>query len=187
MPACKPNCQCRKHFRTAEHNAKIGQANRKLTAAQRFWAQVDTSGECWLWTGHLTDGYGRFRGADGKLTGAHQWSYTNAGKRVPDGMMLDHICRVRHCVKPSHLRAVTRKQNMENQAGAHKNSSTGVRGVFPHGARYRAGVRHNGKMHWLGYFDTVEEAMEVAQSTRVELFTHNDVDKFPPQKRRATP
>lgn len=156
-----------------------------MIVAERFWSQVDITGECWLWTGHLTDGYGRIK-VDGRFVAAHQWSYVNAGKVIPDGMMLDHICHDRACVNPSHLRPVTHKQNMENQVAAHRNSTTGVRGVFRRGGRYRAAVRNNGRLYWLGTYDTIEEASEVARLKRIELFTHNDADKFPPQKRRAT-
>ena len=138
-----------------------------------------------MWTGALTDGYGRIH-VNGKFIGAHNWSYANAGGVIPDGMVLDHSCHTRACVNPAHLRPVTRKQNMENQVGAHRNSTTGARGVFRRGSRYRAAVRHNKQLIWLGTYDTIEEASEVARLKRIELFTHNDDDKFPPQKRRKT-
>ena len=42
---------------------------------------------------------------------------------------------------------------------------------------YRAVVGHNGKLHHVGYFDTVEEASAAAEAKRIELFTHNDRDR----------
>lgn len=70
---------------------------------------------CWLWTGYCDPaGYGRF----GRNTSAHRFSYaTFTGPLVP-GMVIDHICRVRCCVNPAHLRQVTRRVNaLENNVG----------------------------------------------------------------------
>jgi hypothetical protein len=38
------------------------------------------------------------------------------GSLPPDGVDIDHICRVRFCVNPDHLRAVTRSENLLNSA-----------------------------------------------------------------------
>jgi hypothetical protein len=63
---------------------------------------------CWLWIGY-TDGkgYGRFN-----KQRAHRWSYAHFVGPIPDGQVLDHLCRVRHCVNPDHLRAVTNRENL---------------------------------------------------------------------------
>ncbi len=59
-------------------------------------------------------GYGTF----GPI-GAHRISFELANGKVPKGLVLDHICRVRHCVNPDHLRIVTRGQNvLENSVSA---------------------------------------------------------------------
>lgn len=64
-------------------------------------------GPCWLWTGLLADnGYGRF----GKRY-VHQVAYERWVGPIPDGMELDHLCRVRHCANPAHLEAVTHREN----------------------------------------------------------------------------
>ena len=54
-----------------------------------------------------------------------------------------------------------------------------MRGVSYYKSRgkWRADVTHHGKMHSLGYFDTPEEAREVAKAKRIELFTHNVKDR----------
>lgn len=63
---------------------------------------------CWLWNGRLNkDGYGRT--ADDKL--AHRVSYTLLKGAIPDGLELDHLCRVRCCVSPDHLEPVTQAEN----------------------------------------------------------------------------
>lgn len=66
---------------------------------------------CWLWL--LTvdrSGYGNMR-MDGRSRGAHRISYEVHIGSVPDGMVLDHLCRVRSCVNPSHLEPVTNREN----------------------------------------------------------------------------
>lgn len=76
----------------------------------RFWANVDkdAGAPCWLWTGSLnSDGYGRF---NGKL--AHRRTYLEVVGPIPDGLVLDHLCRVRNCVNPDHLEPVTQRENM---------------------------------------------------------------------------
>lgn len=82
----------------------------------RFWARVQKTDGCWLWRKGLSAaGYGRFQ-VGGKQ--AHVQMYTHilsyqmfVGK-IPDGLQIDHLCRVRHCVNPEHLEAVTHKENI---------------------------------------------------------------------------
>ncbi len=63
---------------------------------------------CDIWPGSLDkDGYGRTHG-----TLVHQRAYREAYGPVPDGLELDHICRVRACRNPQHLEAVTHTENM---------------------------------------------------------------------------
>ena len=144
----------------------------------RFWSHVDKTETCWNWAGATTgrNGYGKIT-SGGKQQVAHRVSYEMlTGETIPDGMFVDHICSNRLCVRPDHLRIVTRKQNSEHLTGPYKGNQTGYRGVEPRGDRFRASVRHNKKLYYLGTFDTPEEANEVAVAKRLELFTHNDKD-----------
>ncbi len=43
---------------------------------------------------------------------AHRFSFEMVNGPVPNGLELDHLCRVRRCVNPSHLEAVTRLENI---------------------------------------------------------------------------
>lgn len=81
----------------------------------RFWSHVD-KGEptaCWLWKLSVTlkrGGYGQFR-CEGKTLRAHKVAYELAVGPVPDGLVLDHICRNPRCVNPAHLDPVPHAEN----------------------------------------------------------------------------
>lgn len=44
----------------------------------------------------------------------HRLSYEMHTGPIPDGLIIDHICRVPLCVNPAHLRAVTYRDNLMN-------------------------------------------------------------------------
>lgn len=81
--------------------------------ADRFWSKVEFTDSCWLWTAgseRSNHGYGSFRSGTKKV-GAHRWAYEFCVGPPPDGLELDHLCRVRHCVNPDHLEPVPHKIN----------------------------------------------------------------------------
>lgn len=66
---------------------------------------------CWLWTGGTNStGYGSITVRNKKYS-AHKLAYETIVGKVPDGMDLDHLCRVRSCVNPAHLEPVSRSVN----------------------------------------------------------------------------
>jgi HNH endonuclease len=146
------------------------------TVEQRFWAKVDKSGDCWLWTASVAhNGYGKF-GVGYKVRSAHSFAYELTVGPVPPGMEIDHSCRVPSCVNPAHLRVVTRKQNLENMPATGRGKS-GVRGVHWAQGFWLARVTHNRRNIYFGKFLTIEEAAEAARVGRLSLFTHNDADR----------
>jgi len=74
---------------------------------------------------------------------------------------------------------VTGKQNQENRCGSASTSKSGVRGVSWNAKRrtWAGFVRHNSATIYLGYFRTVAEAEAVVIAKRLELFTHNNLDR----------
>jgi hypothetical protein len=89
--------------------------------ADRFYDKVEKTDTCWLWTAaKVRNGYGII-GAGGAGNGflyAHRVSYELSVGPIPDGLFLDHLCRVRHCVNPEHLEPVTTAENCRRAAAA---------------------------------------------------------------------
>ena len=70
----------------------------------------DESG-CIIWTGANNGrGYG-IRYFDGANHLAHRLAWTLANGPIPDGLTIDHLCRVRACVNPDHLEPTTYREN----------------------------------------------------------------------------
>lgn len=67
---------------------------------------------CWLWLGAGTvAGYGLLSIARSTNDLAHRISYELYKGKIPVGMEVDHLCRVRCCVNPAHLEVVTSDEN----------------------------------------------------------------------------
>jgi hypothetical protein len=150
-----------------------------MNIEDRFWSKVTKTDECWNWNAASNaDGYGRFC-VNYKMEYAHRVAYSLAHGPIADRMDIDHTCFNKSCVKPTHLRAATRKQNTEHRQGAQSNSGSGIRGVSWHKAsrKWRASIKHSGKAMHLGTYETASEAESVVKAKRLELFTHSDQDR----------
>lgn len=64
--------------------------------------------DCIIWAGRLNCyGYGKIGAVY-----AHRQAYERAIGPIPDGMVIDHLCRVHACVNPEHLEAVSNAENI---------------------------------------------------------------------------
>src|ERR1035437_9785011 len=96
-----------------QHNGGVDMGQRiRGDNTRRFWSKVEVADSCWLWTDPLDrDGYARFYW-NGRTMGAHRVAYEQFIGPISDGLVIDHLCRVRHCVNPEHMEVVTNRENL---------------------------------------------------------------------------
>lgn len=76
-------------------------------AIARFWAKVTKQDGCWLWSGAPDAyGYSRFTLTHSKTVKAHRVAYELVVGPIPDGLVIDHLCKNRACVNPAHMEPV---------------------------------------------------------------------------------
>ena len=82
------------------------------TDYQYFASRINKTDTCWLWTSNLSQkGYGRFMRKNNRMK-AHRWAYEHFIGPIPEGLTIDHLCKVKSCVNPKHLEAVTNEENI---------------------------------------------------------------------------
>ncbi len=113
---------CRRHYRRWYQRKGDGgdpaqlRSNHHLGTPWRFWMKVNFTDTCWLWNAHLDrEGYGGFS-VGGMSVPAHRWAYEFCVGPIPDGLTIDHLCRVHNCQNPDHLEPVTRRENVRRGA-----------------------------------------------------------------------
>lgn len=93
--------------------------NADLKLLERFLSKVRPQkgrDACWLWAGAISSGprggYGYFTVAS-RVTPAHRVAWELWCGPIPEDLTVDHLCRVRNCVRPSHLRLATHRENCQ--------------------------------------------------------------------------
>lgn len=77
----------------------------------RFQSRTCYAGDCVIWTGSVSHGYGHLW-ANGRVVAAHRFAYESEYGPIPAHLELDHLCRNRICVNPAHLEAVPHQVNI---------------------------------------------------------------------------
>lgn len=156
---------------------------RNMPPEDRFWLKVKKTDGCWEWQGARTQngkGYGVLT-IDKKSVIAHRFSWELVNGDIPKGQEIDHRCFNKKCVNPAHLRLANHSENCQHRSGAQvNNKSSGVRGVYynKRNGRWFAKVMHKRKSYYLGEYDSIEEAAQVAKEKRKEMFKHSEPSKL---------
>ena len=92
---------------------------RRRSVIDRFYQYVRCDEGCWEWIGARTAaGYGEFalnapNDPFPRMVLAHRLSFElHHAEPIPKGLVLDHLCRNRGCVNPSHLEPVEGAENV---------------------------------------------------------------------------
>lgn len=122
--------------------------------ADRFWRTLRRvhdldPAKCWSWPGtHTAGGYGVLRRRYAKVY-AHRVAYEIAHGPIPDGLVIDLVCRNRLCCNPAHLEAVTTRENSLRGAGITAqlhNMGLCIHGHEVSGANVYVRKRRNGEL-----------------------------------------
>lgn len=83
-----------------------------IAPVERVLGRSVQVGECWEFRGAISpQGYGQVRIA-GATRLAHRVTYSAMVDDIPEGLVIDHLCRNRACVNPDHLDAVPQRINI---------------------------------------------------------------------------
>jgi hypothetical protein len=122
----------------------------RIPSEDRFWAKVDKSGDCWLWTAGKTPlGYGKFQVTLGrgehpkqKHVAAHRFAYETVNGPIPDGLVIMHACDNPPCVNPAHLSAGTQGDNRLDCVVKGRGAAGATHGTRTKPERVNRGKRH---------------------------------------------
>lgn len=86
---------------------------RKPSPETRFWSKIKKTKTCWVWNGTIraSNGYGCLS-VNRRNVSVHRFSYELHRGKIPSGLQIDHLCRIRNCVNPEHLEAVPARINL---------------------------------------------------------------------------
>jgi len=111
-----------------------------LTVRLHKYSIPVTESGCLIWCGWVNKfGYGKISVMD-KGRWVHRVAYEIEHGPIPSGLDIDHLCRVRCCVNPNHLEAVTRRTNLlrgDTVTSAHAQQTMCKRGHFLEGENLR--------------------------------------------------
>ena len=133
-------------------------------------ARSREEGSCLIWEGSKNhDGYG-FISFQSKTRMVHSVVWEMKYGKIPEGRQINHTCWNRDCVSVDHLEMVTRSQNSAYRSGPNAKTTSGVRNVYWIAGAWNVRVGKNGRQHYFGRYSAIEEAAQVAEQARKDLF-----------------
>lgn len=101
------------------------------------------------------------------------WEY-NFGE-IPKKMQIDHINGIPSDNRIVNLRMVHQNENSQNQHRAHRDGTSGHKGVSFHAntGKWQATVTHRGKAFYLGIYQEIDDAVLAYAEAAARLHTHN--------------
>lgn len=160
---------CPGHHAMQYRTGKLEPLRPKTTPEERFWENVRKTDYCWEWTGRKERGAGRMWDGS-RLVLSHVFSYEIHLGKISGELEIDHKCRNRGCVNPTHLRAVERWVNAQNK-GVRAENTSGYKGVtlVRKTGKYLARTNlASGKRIHLGHFETPKEAAKALLEFNME-------------------
>lgn len=138
----------------------------------RSWPVIRESGECVGWRVYIEN--------DNK-----RWLH-RVITDAPHGKMVDHANGDTSDNRRHNLRVCTRAQNKRNcKRHARRVEATPYKGVYVVRGRFRAIIRHSGRNHHLGYFDSPEMAARAYDRVALDVFGAFACLNFPPSGGRC--
>lgn len=105
---------------------------------------IDPENECWAWRrARNGDGYGIVH-LNGRALRAHRLAYELLVGPIPEGLVLDHLCRNRACVNPDHLEPVTQRVNVVVRSVFSASAKNAAKATCPRGHPYDGVWPHSG-------------------------------------------
>src|SRR5690348_15050361 len=95
---------------------KLGRPRRQLDPYLRMMRKTERRGECLVYLGTKSAGYGKVgvQDAPGGKVGAHRIAWEHHNGPIPDGMYVLHRCDNPPCVEITHLFLGDQRDNMED-------------------------------------------------------------------------